>query len=243
MVGRRCRTTTGRRGVSVALVTRRLAPFVLAVALAMGACSGGDDEPTATATSPDAPVLQPGTPGEPNASLTGTSAVATPSTSHNAADVTFLQDMIVHHAQAVVMGDIVKGRLTDPDVRGIASRIRDEQKPEMQGMAATLRGWGAKVPIEASNPAGDHRTGHHSGHDAMPGMATAAQLDELRRAKGADVDRLYLDLMVAHHEGALDMCTTVGRDGRDERTGELADDITVTQQKQIDQMTAMRQRL
>ncbi|APH02264.1 DUF305 domain-containing protein [Janibacter indicus] len=220
---------------------RRLSPFVLAAALTLGACSG-DDAPTSTATSPDAPVLQPGTPGEPNSSLSGTSAVATPSASHNQADVDFLQDMIVHHAQAVVMGDIVKGRLTDKSVRGIASRISDEQKPEMKGMSTTLRSWGEKVPIEASNPGGSGH-GAHADHAGMPGMATRAQLDELRRAKGADVDRLYLDLMVTHHEGALEMCKTLGKKGSDERTGELGDDIHVTQTKQIAQMKDMRRRL
>ncbi|MFX4287671.1 DUF305 domain-containing protein [Janibacter sp. G349] len=220
----------------------RLTPFVLAVALVLGGCSGSGDDASTSATSPDAPVLQPGTPGESNSSLTGDDAVATPSSSHNDADVTFLQDMIRHHAQAVVMGDIVKGRLTDAKVRSLASRISDEQKPEMKGMASTLRSWGEKVPIEASNPSGSGH-GSHDDHSDMPGMATPAQLSDLRTAKGADVDRLYLDLMIAHHEGALEMCTTLGDKGADERTGELGDDISVTQTKQIDQMKGMQRRL
>lgn len=220
----------------------RLTPFVLAAALVLGGCSGSGDDASTSATSPDAPVLQPGTPGESNSSLTGDDAVATPSSSHNDADVTFLQDMIRHHAQAVVMGDIVKGRLTDAKVRSLASRISDEQTPEMKGMASTLRSWGEKVPIEASNPSGSGH-GSHDDHTDMPGMATPAQLSDLRTAKGADVDRLYLDLMIAHHEGALEMCTTLGDKGADERTGELGDDISVTQTKQIDQMKGMQRRL
>ena len=68
-------------------------------------------------------------------------------------------------------------------------------------------------------------------------------MSDLRTAKGADVDRLYLDLMIAHHEGALEMCTTLGDKGADERTGELGDDISVTQTKQIDQMKGMQRRL
>lgn len=212
----------------------------MALALSLGACSS-DEPPHSTATSPDAPVLQPGKPGEPNTSLSGTSAVATPKVTHNDADVTFLQDMIVHHSQAVIMGDLVKGKLTDKQVRGIASRIRAEQKPEMKGMATTLTSWGEKVPAEATNPLlGSHDSSHHSG---MPGMATPQQLDQLAKAKGADADRLYLDLMTKHHQGALTMCTTLGEKGSDERTGELGDDIQVTQQKQIDQMKAMRKRL
>lgn len=218
---------------------RRLAPFVLAATLGLGACSS-DAPPRSTATSPDAPVLQPGTPGEPNASLSGTSAVASPTSSHNAADVDFLQDMVVHHAQAIVMSELVSGDLHDARVRKMAERIKAEQKPEMKGMATTLRSWGEQVPIQATNP-GAHID--HGQHASMPGMATQAQLDRLGEAKGADADRLYLDLMIRHHRGALSMCTTLGEKGSDERTSELGDDIAVTQGKQIDQMTAMRARL
>lgn len=222
------------------MTTRFLVP-VAAVVLALGGCTSS--EPTApSATSPDAPVLQPGEPGEPNTSLTGSAAVATPTVSHNDADVTFLQDMIVHHAQAVVMSDLVEGRLTDARVRGIASRIADEQEPEMRGMAQTLESWDEEVPVEATNPVLGSRSGadHHA---AMPGMATRAELDQLAEAEGADVDRLYLELMIAHHKGALAMVTTLGEEGSDERTSELGDDIHVTQGKQVRQMRAMLERL
>ena len=219
------------------------APAVLAaLALTLGACSGADDEPTSTATSPDAPVLQPGKPGESNSSLSGTSAVASPSDSHNPADVDFLQDMITHHAQAVVMGDLAKDELTDTKVKAIATRISAEQKPEMGGMAKSLKSWDEKVPPQAENPNFGARDGHSS-HSDMPGMASAEDLKKLGSAKGAAADRLYLDLMIAHHEGALTMCRTLARKGKDEQTGELGDDIRVTQQKQISQMKEMRRRL
>ncbi|MGO1165758.1 MAG: DUF305 domain-containing protein, partial [Janibacter sp.] len=108
---------------------RTASAALAALALTLGACTGAEDEPTSTATSPDAPVLQPGEPGEPNTSLSGTSAVASPSASHSSADVDFLQDMIAHHAQAIVMGDLVEDELTDPKVTAIAARISAEQKP------------------------------------------------------------------------------------------------------------------
>ncbi len=227
------------------MTPRHALPAVLvALALTVTGCSGGgDDEPTSTATSPkDAPVLQPGKPGEPNTSLSGTSAVASPSSSHNSADVDFLQDMITHHAQAVVMGDLAKDELTDPKVKAIAARISAEQKPEMRGMARTLKAWKEKVPPQAENPNFGAHEGHSS-HSSMPGMATQEQLDALGKAKGEDADRLYLDRMIAHHEGALEMCTTLARKGADERTGELGDDIAVTQSKQVEQMKGMRRRL
>lgn len=222
--------------------TARAAALITGLVLSLGACSGGDDQPTSTATSPDAPVLQPGKPGEPNTSLSGTSAVATPSASHNSADVDFLQDMITHHAQAVVMGDLAKDELSDPKVKAMAARISAEQKPEMRGMARTLKSWKEKVPPQADNPNFGVRDGHSS-HSGMPGMATTRQLDELGAAKGGEADRLYLDLMIKHHQGALTMCKTLGSKGSDERTSELGDDISVTQTKQIEQMKAMRKRL
>lgn len=219
-----------------------LAALLLASSLLVG-CSADDEPDRPSPTSPDAPVLQPGRPGEPNSSLTGTAAAPTSSSTHNSADVTFLQDMIVHHAQAVVMGDIVKGRLTDDEVRRIADRISDEQRPEMDGMAETLRSWGEKVPPQAKNPKFGMRGHGAHAHAGMPGMASEEDLVKLTEASGPEVDRLYLDLMTAHHDGALAMADTVRERGRDERVGELADDITVTQQKQIDQMKGMRSRL
>lgn len=242
---RRCRRPFAehpRPGYRRLVRSLRTTAIASALALALAGCSGGDTEPvpTASATSPDAPVLEPGTPGQPNSTLTGSDAIATPSVSHNDADVTFLTDMISHHAQAIVMSDIVKGRLTDSKVKGIASRIADEQKPEMEGMATTLRSWGEEVPPEAKNP---KLVTQHGSHHSMPGMATQQQLTALENASGTELDRQYLDLMVAHHKGALTMCDTHGEKGMDERTGELADDINVTQTKQIEQMQQMRKRL
>lgn len=227
-----------------ATVTRVIHPRAVTVlltgTLALAACSGAESTPSPSATSPDAPVLQPGTPGEPNSSLSGTEAVATPSDAHNAADVSFLEDMIGHHAQAIVMGELVDGDLEDDKVRSLAARISDEQEPEMRAMGQILQSWDKKVPPQAENPTFGMNSGH--GH-SMPGMATREELDELEAAKGSATDRLYLDLMIAHHEGAIEMCTRLGDQGEAVRTEELCDDITVTQAKQISQMKAMRTRL
>ena len=118
----------------------------------------------------------------------------------SATDARFYQDMIVHHAQALVMVRAVLPDLTDPEVEGIASRIGDEQEPEMGAMARWLEGRGQQVPPEATNP---NLTDH--GAHSMPGMATAAEVDRLAAATGVEADRLFLTLMIRHHRGAIAM--------------------------------------
>lgn len=233
-------THTAARVTVIRVIHPRALTVLLTSTLALAACSGAGSEPSPSATSPDAPVLQPGTPGEPNSSLSGTDAVATPSDAHNAADVAFLEDMIGHHAQAIVMGELVEGDLEDEKVRSLAARISDEQEPEMRAMGQVLESWGTKAPPQAENPTFGMNSGH--GH-SMPGMASRAELDDLEAATGREADRLYLDLMITHHEGAIEMCTTLGEQGEAVRTEEMCDDITVTQAKQISQMKAMRTRL
>ncbi|WP_392543703.1 DUF305 domain-containing protein [Oryzobacter telluris] len=223
------------------LRARRTAALALAAGLALGtaACTGGDGAaPAVTAATPTIPVLQPGRPGEPNATLTGSAAAPVTTPSIRPADATFLSDMIVHHAQAIVMVDAVYSDLTDPKVRALASRIRDEQKPEIDYMAGFLEQRGATAPPEATNP----RLTDHGSH-SMPGMANADEMRRLATITGVDADRLFLRLMVRHHQGALSMVDEHGKQATDELVEELAADINVTQSKQIAQMNEMAARL
>jgi uncharacterized protein (DUF305 family) len=220
----------------------RSAGLALVATLGVGllaGCSGDDGTPVPGATSPTAPVLQPGKPGEPNASLTGTDAIATRTGSPDRADTQFMQDMIVHHAQAIVMVDLVVDRLTDPKVKGLAERMRDEQRPEIDGMARWLKDKGQSVPVQATNVQAPG-SGHHS---SMPGMATPAQLEELKQATGVQADRLFLQRMITHHEGALTMAATQQRDGKDEYVGDLSTEVYATQSVQIGAMKEMLARL
>ncbi|NHA67147.1 DUF305 domain-containing protein [Phycicoccus flavus] len=212
--------------------------LVVGLAGVLGGCTSGEALPATTASAGDVPVLQPGRPGEPNATLTGPAATPVTTPSGSATDVGFLEDMIAHHAQALVLVDAVDA-FSDTQVGSLASRIRDEQEPEIQAMARTLEGWGEAVPPEATNP----RLTDHADHAAMPGMATTAQLTELAQARGPEADRLFLRLMIAHHEGALAMVDGHAVHGTDARVGELADDIVATQSKQIGQMRQMLERL
>ena len=220
-----------------ARVTALAACGVLAVGL--GGCTGDDAAlPAVTASTPDVPVLQPGRPGEPNATLTGSAAVPTTQATASATDARFYRDMIVHHAQALVMVRSVLPELTDPQVKSIAARIGDEQEPEIAAMSAWLRGRGQDVPPEATNP---NLTDH--GTHAMPGMASAADLTALAAAIGVEADRLFLSLMIRHHQGALAMVDQQAPNTADPLVEETAAEIYATQGKQVAQMQGMLDRL
>jgi len=146
--------------------------------------------------------------------------------------------MIVHHAQAIVMVETAMPRLTDRQVKSLASRIADEQKPEILAMSSWLEERKQEVPPQATNP----RLGDHD-HAGMPGMATDDELRRLGSATGVEADRLFLTLMTKHHEGALTMVGEHGKTPGEEMVSEMADDIHVTQLKQIQQMQGMLARL
>jgi uncharacterized protein (DUF305 family) len=114
------------------------------------------------------------------------------------------------------------------DVHGIADRIADSQRPEIEAM----RGWLRR---------GDRPRGHGGGHDhgAMPGMATKAQLDQLGKARGKAFDSLFLKLMITHHEGAVSMATDVLSEGNDILVEEMANDVIAQQSSEIDRMREM----
>jgi uncharacterized protein (DUF305 family) len=207
----------------------------------VGACSGAGTPPDADATSPTAPVIQPGSPGQPNASLTGAAALPGATGAPDADDVRFMHDMIVHHAQAIVMVTLVKDHLSDREVAALASRIEDEQRPEIGAMARWLKAKGQRVPAQADNPF--FAAGLSHDHGGMPGMATQAELEALSRARGAEADRLWLRLMTAHHEGALQMVIEQHRRGVDETVTQVGDEIHVTQLAQINHMKRMLDRL
>lgn len=220
---------------------RAVVTLSFAVILGVAGCTGDETQPvpgTPGPTSSD-PVIQPGRPGQPNATLSGSAAAtAGPTPTVATGDVTFYQDMIVHHAQAIVMVETAMPRLIDTQVKSLASRIADEQDPEIRAMAKWLTERKKEVPPQATNP----RLGDHD-HAGMPGMATPAQLAELAQASGAAADRLFLTLMTAHHRGALDMVGEHGDVAGEETVSEMAAEINVTQLKQMQQMQQMLTRL
>ena len=142
----------------------------------------------------------------------------------SAADVMFAQMMIPHHQQAVDLGVIAENGGASPEVLALAKDISHDQTHEIEHMQAWLTAAGA---------------GDHMDHDmAMDGMLTEAELETLKAAKGAEFDRLFLEGMIAHHEGAISMAEDVV-DSKNPEVAELAASIIESQTKQIEQMKAM----
>ncbi|HEY0449042.1 DUF305 domain-containing protein [Actinophytocola sp.] len=226
--------TRTSRTVGLDLSPRTRLRAVLGVLLAAGglvACTAEKPPPPTNS----APVIVPGKPGEPASTIPPGKATPYQEEAPNDADVTFVQDMIVHHAQALEMTALVPDRAVRADVKGMASRIADTQQPEIDMLNRWLERYDKPVVVP-----GQH--GGHGGatqHADMPGMATDEQLATLRGAHGEVFDTLFLQLMVAHHKGALTMVEGVRKAGVNVRVQEIADDVAVTQTDEIHRMEGM----
>lgn len=154
-----------------------------------------------TAMAQDAPILQPGAPGEAARELTAEEAVEIAANRYSDDDVRFMQGMILHHFQAVQMSGLVNERTNTETIREIAERIDATQEDEIEFM----RGWLVERAEDAPDPFNDPHAMHHGGHHDMSGMATPEQMTALGEASGMEFDALFLELMIAHHEGAVDM--------------------------------------
>ncbi len=209
----------------------------------LAGCGGSSDDPDATPSSSppsasaepsdDVTVIQPGEPGE--EALTG-APVSPIATEPNQADIAFMQMMVPHHAQAVEMAKLAHRYAVDPEVRGLAARIRAAQGPEIISMSAWLEEHGITAEPEDGH-------GGHGGSAQMMGMLTPAELDALAAARGREFDRLFLEGMIGHHQGALRMADTVESKGSDVRVMELAGDIKVSQTAEIALMRPMLDRV
>jgi uncharacterized protein (DUF305 family) len=148
-------------------------------------------------------------------------------TEHNDADVAFATEMIPHHAGALVMVDMTMGRDLDPEVRELTEDIRAAQTPEIETMADWLQEWGEPVPETPR----DHANAHSGGHGAgMEGLA------ELESASGEAFEDRWLQMMIEHHEGAIDMAQEEQEEGAYAPAIKLAEEIEESQQAEIDKM-------
>ncbi|MEK6439189.1 DUF305 domain-containing protein [Pseudonocardia sp. T1-2H] len=190
----------------------------------------------------------PASPAAPNATPTTTAAAPAASTVHNAADVAFVQAMIPHHAQAIAMSQFAEQRATSPQVKQLATQISQAQGPEIAQMQAMLQSWG--LPAQPTSSAGTSgTTGMNgmnggstsatpgaSGTSGMPGMMSDQQMQQLSAATGTAFDRMFLQMMIQHHTGAVDMSQTELRDGQNPDAKALAQKIIDAQRAEITQM-------
>ncbi|MDE8586034.1 DUF305 domain-containing protein [Arthrobacter sp. NQ4] len=144
---------------------------------------------------------------------------------HNQADIMFAQMMIPHHSQAVDMSDIILAKSDVPaEVTALATKIKGAQAPEIEQMTGWLSGWGA--PNAMSD---------HSGH-GMSGMVDDAGIDKLKSATATEAAKLFLQQMIGHHEGAIDMAQQEIGAGKSPEAVKLGHDIVDAQQAEITQM-------
>jgi uncharacterized protein (DUF305 family) len=183
----------------------------------------------------DTPIVQPGAPGEPVRELTADEAIEIANTSYSPADARFMQDMIPHHHQAIEMAELVADRTNRPELIDVAGRIDASQADEIEFMQQWLRERGEHVPEPTAHDA------MHTSH-AMAGMATPEQMSELAASKGTDFDRLFLKLMITHHEGAVTMVEELLKQpgaAYDPGLFEFTTDVTNDQTAEIEKMNAL----
>lgn len=187
--------------------------------LALAACGGTSDHSGMPHSSSSAPV--------PSAGGSVTAG------DHNDADVAFATGMIPHHGQAITMSDLASKAASDQRVKDLATAIKGAQDPEISLMSGWLEAWGVPVPAATG----------HAGHD-MPGatgdgMMTAEEMTELGEATGAAFDRMWVEMMIRHHEGAVTMSRTELNDGSNAEAKKLAQAIIDGQTREIETMRAL----
>jgi len=246
------------------------AALAAALTFTLAACGGTSS--TATSTSPAASTTSAaaGSTVTPSAMMTSpmmsgqaSAMMSAPAASadHNAADLSFAQQMIVHHQGAVEMADLAPSRAANQQVKDLAIKIKAAQAPEIEQMTGWLTLWGAAMSTStaASTTSDDGMGGmNHGGMAgtgtsgamstgatgmAMPGMMSDAQMQELTAATGAEFDRLFLQLMIVHHQGALEMAGTEIADGSNPAAVALAESIKSSQSAEIAQMQQLLQTL
>ena len=167
-----------------------------------------------------------------------TTPAASPLPKVTAADIQFMQGMIGHHTQAIEMVALLKARTARDDMQFLGQRIQVSQTDEIRMMRTWLTNHAQRVPGDT-----DYTMMMQMPDMAMPGMLTQKQMDELAAAKGADFDRLFLESMIQHHQGALTMVKTLMASpgaGQDSSMFQFTSDVQADQSAEINRMRALR---
>lgn len=196
----------------------RLAGGLMAGAIVLAGCSN-DGEGSSTGSS--------------SASSAAADTSADDATAHNDADVAFVQGMLPHHEGALRMAQLADGRAYDPRVIDLANRIEAAQGPEIETMTGWLEEWGEPLPEEDMGG-----MDHGSGGMDMEGMSEE-DMTALDSTSGADFDRMFLEMMIPHHQGAVDMAETEIADGSNADAVDMAREIVESQTAEIEEMQTL----
>jgi len=222
------------------LCSRRASAALYAILVGVTAPMGFFSAPArGQQTDPATPVVvQPGAPGKPSRTLPSSTKGALPPRSP--ADVEFMQGMIMHHAQAVEMTALIASHTENKELRALGARISRSQSDEIKFMKRWLAARGESASIAMPGMPNMDMPGHAMA--LMPGMLTPEQMEALRKAKGAEFDRLFLTGMIQHHGGALtmvkDLFDTAGA-GQDAELFDFATDVDSGQRAEIRIMQGM----
>ncbi len=196
----------------------RLAGGLMAGAVVLAGCSDGSDATT----------------GDTRAGTSATTSdSASQSSDHNDVDVDFVQGMLPHHEGALRMAQLADGRASHPRVIDLADRIEAAQGPEIETMTGWLEEWGEPLPDEDMGG-----MDHGSGGMDMEGMSEE-DMTALDSASGVEFDRLFLEMMIQHHRGAVGMAETEIADGSNADAVQLARDIVASQTAEITEMETL----
>lgn len=206
-------------------ITVAIAATTTAAALFAGGCSNDNSMP-----------------GMDHSSSSASSGKPAARSDFNDADVTFLQMMYPHHAQAVEMARLVPSRTQNEQVRALAADIEKAQSPEMEQITTLLESFGKPAPTSSGH--GGHNmemttTMNMPGMTPMPGMMSNEQMNALAAASGADFDRQWSELMIEHHTGAIAMSNTELAGGVNPDAKALATAIVAAQQAEIGTMRGL----
>ncbi|MGW2639903.1 DUF305 domain-containing protein [Streptomyces sp. NPDC001348] len=201
--------------------TRRIAAAsaVAAAALLLSACSndGGDGMSGMNHGGAKSPA---------------TASAGSTAGTYGDADVSFAQMMIPHHEQALDMSELADGRASDAQIKDIAAKIEKAQDPEIAMMKGWLRTWGKPTAM-----------GDMPGMSMGDGMMSDKDMKELKAMKGAEFDKMFAQMMIKHHQGAITMAESEQKKGRNADAVKMAGDIVKGQSAEVKQLRTILDRL
>ena len=197
-----------------------LAAVLAATTLALSACGGGGDTDT-------------------SADSGSSSESSTVSDEFNDADVSFAQDMIVHHQQAIEMAQLATDRAESDEVKELAADIEAAQAPEIDTFTAWLEAWGEEAPMTGDMEGMEGMDHGDMDMGGMEGGMSEEDMAMLEESSGAEFDQMFLEMMIEHHQGAIEMAQVQQEEGENPEAIALAEKIEQDQTAEIEKMESM----